>query len=293
MVHYRSSGSQPGLRRLRRLVAGAALTAALAVAGTAVQAQDLSKYPDWSGQWKRPPGAGIQWDQTKRPGRAQQPPLTPEYQAIFEASLADQAKGGQGENSRVTCSTNGMPRVMTVIRPIEFVIQPKVTFIVFESYMPRRIYTDARSLPTDEEPSMIGYSIGNWIDTDGDGRYDLLEVETRNFKGPRNLEATGIPLHRDNQTVVKERIQLDRTARDTLLNEITTIDNAFTHPWTVTKRYIREKGKIIWKEDECGENNNHVVIGKENYFLSADGLLMPTKKNQPPPDLRYFHQTGN
>jgi hypothetical protein len=34
-----------------------------------------------------------------------------------------------------------------------------------------------------------------------------------------------------------------------------------------------------------------VVIGKENYFLSGDGLLMPAKKDQPPPDLKYFKQT--
>jgi len=33
-----------------------------------------------------------------------------------------------------------------------------------------------------------------------------------------------------------------------------------------------------------------VVIGKENYFVSLDGLLMPTRKNQPPPDLKYFNQ---
>jgi hypothetical protein len=25
-------------------------------------------------------------------------------------------------------------------------------------------------------------------------------------------------------------------------------------------------------------------------MLSADGLLMPAKKDQPPPDLRYFNQ---
>jgi hypothetical protein len=36
----------------------------------------------------------------------------------------------------------------------------------------------------------------------------------------------------------------------------------------------------------------NIVIGKENYFLSADGLLMPAKKDQPPPDLRYFEQTA-
>jgi hypothetical protein len=34
-----------------------------------------------------------------------------------------------------------------------------------------------------------------------------------------------------------------------------------------------------------------VTIGKENYFLSWDGLLMPAQKNQAPPDLRYFKQT--
>ncbi len=276
----------------RRSVPAIVLVAALAMTATGAQAHDELRYPDWSGQWKRPPGAGIQWDQTKRPGLAQQPPLTPEYQKIFEASIADQALGGQGENIRVTCSTNGIPRVMTVIRPIEFVILPRITYIIFESYMPRRIYTDGRSFPTDQEPAFIGYSIGNWIDEDKDGRYDVLEVETRNFKGPRNLEATGLPLHRDNQTVVKERIRLDKADKDTLLNEITVIDNAFTRPWTVTKRYIREQGRVIWNEDDCGENNNHVVIGKDFFFLSAEGLLMPTRKNQNPPDLKYFNPTA-
>ena len=31
-------------------------------------------------------------------------------------------------------------------------------------------------------------------------------------------------------------------------------------------------------------------VGKENYFLSAEGHLMPAKKDQAPPDLRYFTQ---
>ena len=38
----------------------------------------------------------------------------------------------------------------------------------------------------------------------------------------------------------------------------------------------------------CAENNPHVIIGKEGYMLSADGFLMPAKKDQAPPDLRYF-----
>src|SRR6476659_6790115 len=113
----------------RRSIGIVALMAAAMLPATSALAQDAGKYPDWSGQWKRPPGAGIQWDQTKRPGLAQQAPLTPEYQKIFEASIADQSLGGQGENVRVNCTTNGVPRVMTVIRPIEFVIMPKITYV--------------------------------------------------------------------------------------------------------------------------------------------------------------------
>jgi len=32
------------------------------------------------------------------------------------------------------------------------------------------------------------------------------------------------------------------------------------------------------------------AIGRESYFMSADGMLMPVRKNQPPPDSRYFKQ---
>jgi hypothetical protein len=31
-----------------------------------------------------------------------------------------------------------------------------------------------------------------------------------------------------------------------------------------------------------------IAIGKESYFFSGDRLLMPVRKDQPPPDLRYF-----
>jgi hypothetical protein len=35
-----------------------------------------------------------------------------------------------------------------------------------------------------------------------------------------------------------------------------------------------------------------VAIGKEMYILRADGFLMPAKKDQRPPDLRYFKQVA-
>jgi hypothetical protein len=265
-----------------------ALAAALLVPLHAARAQEDTMFPDLSGQWKRPAGVGIQWDQTKPIGRAQQAPLTPEYQAIFEASLNDQAQGGQGNDPRFTCIPNGMPRIMSVIFPMEIVPLPKITYMMFEYDIPRRIYTDGRDWPANAEPSFMGYSIGKWI-ADRNGRYTVLEAETRNMKGPRTYDTSGLPLHKDNQTIVKERVYLDQADHDLLHDEITTIDDALTRPWTVTKNYRRERN-VVWVENVCNEYNSHVAIHNEIYYLSADGDLMPAKKDQLPPDLKYFKQ---
>jgi len=268
-------------------LAALAVAAELVLMIGAAAAFDDSKYPDWSGQWRRPSGVGTQWDQTKRPGLAQQAPLIPEYQARLTASIADQERGGQGDDVRVSCITAGMPRIMTGTRPFEVVVLPAVTYVYGEGNMPRRIYTDGRSFPTDEEPTYMGYSIGKWIDENGDGKYDVLEVETRNFKGPRTYEFSGILLHDDNASVIKERFFLDQANSDLLRIEITSIDHALTRPWTVVKSFQRERN-VLWAEYDCAESNNHVMVGKEYYFLSGDGYLMPTRKDQPPPDARYF-----
>src|SRR5436305_1192393 len=94
-------------------------TLALSLAASAASAFDDAKYPDFSGQWLRPPGVGVQWDQTKKGGLAQQAPLSPEFQARLEASIKDQETGGQGDDARVSCITAGMPRIMTGTRPFE------------------------------------------------------------------------------------------------------------------------------------------------------------------------------
>jgi hypothetical protein len=156
----------------------------------------------------------------------------------------------------------------------------------------RRIYTDGRDWPKEIEPTFKGYSIGKWLDTDGDGRFDTLEVETRAIKGPRAYDTSGLPLHRDNETIVKEKLYPDKNDRVTLYDEITTIDHALTGPWTVTKKYTRDPDpKTDWIEEVCPENNPHVEIQGDNYFIGADGFLMPARKDQAPPDLRYFKQT--
>jgi hypothetical protein len=237
---------------------------------------------------------GVQYDPHKPAGPEQQAPLTPEYQAIFEANLADQAQGGQAGDPTYRCLSPGMPRIMGPYGEMEVVVLPEVTYILIDHiHDNRRIHTDGRDFPPEmaDNPQFSGYSIGRWLDEDGDGRYDTLVVETRGMKGPRTFEMTGIPLHDDNQTIIKERIYLDKTDPNMLHDEITTIDHALTRPWIVTKDYRRTPTNepIWWSETVCAENNVHVTVGDEVYFLSGEGFLMPSKKDQPAPDLRYFN----
>jgi hypothetical protein len=263
---------------------------ALAIAGVPAAARD-TLYPDLASQWRNPTAGrgGNPWDPNKPMGLGQQAPLTAEYQAKFEASLKAQKEGGQGSSRGSTCEIAGMPKMMNFAEPMEIVIRPKVTYFIPMQVPARRIYTDGRDWPADEPPTLGGYSIGKWIDQDGDGRYDVLEVETRNFTGPRVFESTGLPLHEDNATIVKEKIYLDRNNSDILHDEITTIDNALSRPWTVDRIYLRVRVPL-WIEKNCHESNPHLTIGREEYFLSADNKLMPVRKDQPPPDLRHFRQ---
>src|SRR5262245_43085763 len=172
------------------------------------------KYPDIQAQWRNPTAnrGGNPWDPNKPMGLAQGAPLTPEYQARFEASVKAQKAGSQGNSRGSTCMLAGMPKMMNFAEPMEIVIRPAITYLIPVQDPIRRIHTDGRGWP-DEPASFGGTSLGRWIDEDGDGRYDVLEVETRNLKGPRVFESTGLPLHEDNQTVVKERIYLDKANR--------------------------------------------------------------------------------
>ncbi len=274
---------------------GAIMLAALLGASMGgARAFDETKYPDWGGQWSRVFVPGLKgnpsWDPNKSEGRAQEPPLTAEYRAVFEASLADQVAGGPGLDRDFVCVSPGMPRMMNVYAPMEIIIKADATHMLMGFLNDiRRVYTDGRDWPDEIEPTLAGYSIGKWIDQDGDGRYDVLEIETRGFRGTRILDSTGLPLHRDNQTVVKERIYGDGTDPNVIHNQITVIDHAFTQPWTVTKGYRRAAGDHLqWRESGCTEENRHVHIGDDSYMLSGEGLLMPAKKGQAPPDLRYF-----
>ncbi len=272
-----------------------AVTLLMTIGGA--RAADDGKYPtNWKGEWTRVIHREVEvqgaFDQTKRFGLRQEAPLTPEYQKVLADSMADQANGGLGNYPTARCLPSGMPRIMT-FGTQEYVITPATTYILLSgSDHLRRVFTDGRDWPKNPQPTYGGYSIGRWIDEDGDGRYDTLEVETRYFKGPRAFDASGLPLAFDNQSVFKERIFIDKSNPDIIHILTTVIDNALTRPWTSDRQYMRVAENVVqFPETWCQEGNHNILIGKENYLLRSDGLLMPSKKNQAPPDLRYFTQS--
>jgi hypothetical protein len=272
---------------IRAMAATAALLVSLAAAG----AFEDGKYPDLKGQWVRT--GNPNW----APAGAPRPPLTAKYQAIFDASRKEMTQGEPGNVPSWYCLPQGMPMMMNMYDPMEVVITPEITYILIshvnDSY--RRIYTDGRDWPHEGEYELTyaGYSIGRWIDEDGDGRYDTLEVETRLLKMPHTYDASGIPFHEDNQAVVKERIHLDKANKNVIEDEITVSDHALTRPWNILKKAsLDPQPRPFWHTDACAEGNSMVKIGEDAYFVSADGKLMPIKPDQPPPDLSYFRHGG-
>jgi len=270
-------------RRTAALIALAATLCMMLGLASAAHAFDEAKYPDLSGQWRRI--GPDRWDGASN----RDAPLTPEYRAIYEKTRKTEA-GNMIADPMLTCQSPGMPRIMQAYQPMEIIVTPDTTHILIEHiHDSRRIHTDGRPWPGEVDPSFRGLSIGQWQDTDGDGRFDTLVAETRHFQGPRYFDGSGLPLHEDNKTVVRERISLDKSNPDILIDEITVTDSALTRPWTVTKSYRRDRTPVlVHRESVCADNTAHVAIGDEMYVVGPDGNLTPTRPGQPPPDLRYF-----
>jgi hypothetical protein len=68
----------------------------------------------------------------------------------------------------------------------------------------------------------------------------------------------------------------DRADPNLVHDEIATIDHALTRPCDPDPR----------------PGLRGIVIANENYFLSAEGMLMPAKEIRRSPDLQWFKQTG-
>ena len=247
-------------------ICAALLTVALAAAPAAAQVVDFGKYPNLKGQWVRV-GNPNNW--TRSPGRRRS---RPSIRRSSTDITADVKAGGPGNWPSTFCVPAGMPAMMSFYDPGEIIVMPDITYILIshndDSY--RRIYTDGRDWPKDPEPTFAGYSIGKWVDEDGDGKYDVLEVETRFLKLPRGYDITGIPFHEDGEAVIKERIYLDKADRNTLYDQITVLDHALTRPYVKLQKATRNPNpRPVWHSDVCSETNTRVRDRRTSPIISA------------------------
>ena len=240
------------------------------------------------------PGQGSH-DQTKPLGFGQQAPLTPEYQAVLEQSIADQAKGGLGNFPTARCLPAGMPHMMMAFGPQEYVITPETTYILLGWRRPLSSHLHRRTRLADATRADLSGLFDRPMDRPG-RRRPLRRARGRD---PRPVQRSA--RLRRSRPAAALRQSVDLQGADP------SRQGRSEHP---ARRDHRDRPRLDAaldgrQDDTCAtrirarsgrniiarESNVQIVIGKENYFLSADGFLMPAKKDQAPPDLRYFNRT--
>ena len=201
----------------------------------------IAKRPDWSGVWQP------DWSTlfSGRGGRnAEKPSFTPAAQKIADAFTAAQAKGENLQTEMANCMPAGMPQIMRMPYPIEFLLTPAgVTILIETNSQIRRIYTDGRPLPADPDPTFNGSSIGHW-------EGDTLVVDTIGLN-PKTSIVPGI--HPTENTKIRETFHLDKP--DLMIVTATITDPAlFATPFVQTTPYARHREWAL-REYVCQENN--------------------------------------
>ena len=175
--------------------------------------------PDLSGMWQmsRPDGrlhGSLAADLKEAPFR-------PAAEAVYRERLA--TSGVTDPAAR--CLPFGVPRVHVVFEPYQIIERPDRVVVLYENLtMYRQIFTDARELPADPNPTWMGYSVGRW-----DG--DALVVTSAGFNGKAWLDTNGHPTS-DALRVVERFRRRDVGHLDIQI----TVDDPkmYTGPWTVT-----------------------------------------------------------
>jgi hypothetical protein len=82
----------------------------------------------------------------------------------------------------------GVPRAELIAFPFKIVQTPGLIVMMYEADNTRRqIYTDGRKLPTDPNPTWMGYSVGHW-------EGETLVVDTAGFNDKIWLDIFGHPV---------------------------------------------------------------------------------------------------
>lgn len=221
--------------------------------------QALAKLPDLSGVWQPDWGALFSGRGGRRP--VDVPPFTPTAKKVVDDFAAGQKEGKNLQTEMANCMPAGMPQIMRMPYPIEFLYTPgRVTILIETDHQIRRIYTDGRPLPEDPDPAFNGSSVGHW-------EGDTLVVETSGLNAKTSLLGG---LHPTENTKLRETFHLDKP--DLLVIRTTITDPAlFSTPFEQLTPYSRKRDWQI-REYVCEENNRDAAdpFGRPSMTLDDD-----------------------
>ena len=214
---------------------------------TAAQWAALAKLPDWSGVWqptfRRPPPKPGEKPRGFTP--PPKPVLTPSAQKLADAFEAGKKNGENLQTQLANCVPPGMPGIMSMPYPIEWLFTPgRVTLAIETESQVRRIYMDGRALPTDPDPQFNGTSVGHW-------EGDTLVVDTVGLT-PEITFTGGV--HPSDKMRIHETYRLEDP--NTLAGTITLTDpETLAQPYTINATWTRHRDWTM-REYVCQENNH-------------------------------------
>src|SRR5205085_7377684 len=114
----------------------------------------------------------------------------------------------------------------------------------------------------------------------------IMEIVTSSpFLRPclTGYDALVVGMNVDNESTFKERFFVDKADPNLLHDVILVFDHALTRPWTVDKTFRRNPDpRPEWPEEYCHVTTKWLVLGGQAYRLNDEGILLPTRKDQPP-----------
>jgi hypothetical protein len=171
------------------------------------------------------------------------------YLPWAEQLTKTRANGAKGKDDPAAYCVPGMPKLIYLPYPYKIYQLPGVTVMLYEGFTTfRQIFTDGRALPTDPQPSWIGYSVGRW-----DG--DTFVVDTTGINEKSWMDNAGRPHSDALHTIERYRRRNFGTMEVTV-----TFDDpkAYARPWTVDLSPSRLVVGQDLLEYICTENNRDV-----------------------------------
>ena len=171
------------------------------------------------------------------------------YQPWLASLVKQRTANNAIDDPHVRCLPDNFLRAYGMPHLLKFVQTPNLLIDLNEwNAAYRQIFTDARPLPEDPNPTWQGYSTGKWSG-------DTLVIDTSGLRGDTWIDWNGSVV----TEAAKVREEMSRPDFGHLLIQVTVEDpKAYTRPWTVTikERLIADTELI---DEICLENERDLA----------------------------------